>query len=154
MAETNNESEVLDICNQILQLYKDTLKNNGNTASNQLSDTAKFITKWQGDYFEVYFELQDYWKYAEAGTKPHFPPVDKIEEWVRVKRVVPYSYNGKVPTTKQLAFLISRGISEKGTKAYFTLRNSLTEAENLINELAYILTQKFDKEIENDINEL
>lgn len=143
-----------NIINQILQIYKDKLSSNGNVASSQLKDTATFTTQWRGDYYEVYFILQDYWKYVESGTKPHFPPIDKIEEWIRVKKIVPTSLNGKVPSTSQLAYLISRSISRKGTKAYYPLKETLLDAEELINELAYEIVTSFDKEIEGEINEI
>lgn len=149
--ENSNTNAIIQ---QILQLYKDKLNEKGNVASNQLKDTATFTTEWRGDYYEVYFNLQDYWKYVEAGTKPHFPPISAIEEWIRVKKVIPNSYNGKVPTTKQLAYLISRSINKKGTKAYYPLKEAISDAEELINELAYEIATSFDKEIQEEINTL
>lgn len=148
--ENNITQEMQDICGQILQIYKD----NVNKASKQLSDTAKYTIKWNDKYFRVYFILQDYWKYVEVGTKPHFPPVDAIEEWIKVKPIVPYATNGKVPTTRQLAYMISRSISEKGTKAYFPLRKSMDDSEQLINELCNVIALELEKQIEKDIEEL
>lgn len=142
--------DMRDICMQMLQIYKD----NVNKASKQLSDTARYTIKWKGKWFEVFFRLQDYWKYVEAGTKPHFPPVEAIEEWIRVKPIVPYATDGKVPTTKQLAYLIGRSISEKGTKAYFPLRKSMEESEQLINELVNAIVLELEKQIVQDIEEL
>lgn len=142
--------DMQEICNQILQIYKD----NVNKASKQLSDTARYTIKWKDKYFEVYFILQEYWKYVEAGTQPHFPPVDAIEKWIKIKPIVPYSTDGKVPTTKQLAYLIGRSISKKGTKAYYPLRKSMNEAETLIDELTNAIAKTLDNEINKDIEEL
>ena len=53
----------------------------------------------------------------EYDTKPHFPPVSKILEWVEIKPVIPRPLaSSKIPSPKQLAFLIGRAISEHGTK--------------------------------------
>ena len=142
--------DMRDICSQILQIYKD----NVNKASKKLSDTARYTIRWKGKWFEVFFILQDYWKYVEAGTKPHFPPIEAIEEWIRVKPIIPYATEGKVPTTKQLAYLIGRSISKKGTEAYFPLQKSLDESEQLINELCDVIALEIEKEIEKELEEL
>lgn len=146
--------EISNLCEQLLQLYKDKLKEQNNIASGKLYDTAKVITQWGDNYFEVFFELQDYWKYLEAGTKPHFPPVSAIEEWITAKKIVPRTQNGKVPTTKQLAFLISRSISEKGTKVYSPLQRSLSEADDLINKIAEEISKIFEEQLDKEIEEL
>ena len=44
--------------------------------------------------FQVSFELADYWKYVEYGRGPgKQPPIDAIEQWVKVKPVVPNAIN-------------------------------------------------------------
>ena len=59
----------------------------------------------------------------EDDTKPHFPPVSKILEWVEIKPVIPRPLaSGKIPSPKQLAFLIGRAISEHGTKGSHDLQ--------------------------------
>lgn len=100
----------------------------------------------------------------ENGTKPHFPPVNKIEEWIRIKPIIPDSRNGKVPTTKQLAFMIQSSIARTeeeaikkgkkigGTKAYHPLEKALNQpqasilVEQIKEELATQIKQKiYDK---------
>ena len=67
--------------------------------------------------YAVDISLLEYWKYIENGTRPHFPPVSAIREWIRVKPVIPRPFeNGKLPTESQLAFLIARKISRVGTE--------------------------------------
>lgn len=57
--------------------------------------------------------------YVEKGTRPHFPPVQAIAEGMRV--------------TPEVAFLIARSISRKGTKAYPYLERT---AEKIYPKLA------------------
>ena len=66
--------------------------------------------------FNVVMTLKDYWKYLEEGTKPHFPPLEKIREWIEIKPILPRPVNGIRPTKNQLAYLIGRKIAEEGTK--------------------------------------
>ena len=140
--------DIQSICAELLERYKNEVLNSGHKASGELVNTARYLTKWDGKYFELYFQLEDYWKYLENGTKPHFPPIDKIEQWVRVKPVVPKSVDGKIPTTRQLAFLIAREISKNGTKATKLLQSTLDGADDLINRLA----EAFEKQLEEEIN--
>ena len=140
-----------DICTQLLERYKHSIQDSGHYASGELANSAKYITKWDGRYFEVIFNLQDYWRYLENGTKPHFPPINKIEEWIKVKPVVPQAMNGKVPTTKQLAYMISRSISIKGTKPTKLLQQTIDSADDLISALVNEITNQLEKETEETI---
>jgi hypothetical protein len=49
---------------------------------------------------------------VELGTKPHFPPVDALVDWVKVKLGVTSE-----KTARGVAFLIARKISLRGTAA-------------------------------------
>lgn len=142
--------EINTICAELLERYKQSIKDSGHYASGELANTARYYTKWNGKYFELYFNLQEYWKYLENGTKPHFPPVDKIENWIRVKPIVPQAVNGKVPSTKQLAFLIARGISNNGTKPTKLLQQTVDGADDLINRLVEAIEQQLQEEINNE----
>lgn len=137
-----------DLVKEILSVYKQKV------GSSNLADTATYTVEWNGDIFEVYFNLQDYWKYVEEGTRPHFPPVDAIERWITAKRIVPRAYNGQVPTTRQLAYVISRSISRKGTEGKHYLSDTLEECTNLINLIVEELSNQFEVEINNTIVEL
>ena len=83
--------------------------------------------------------MADYWQYVENGRKSgKFPPLDKILDWIRVKQILPTEINGKLPTERQLAYLIGRKISEEGTEGTHDLANSQEtirrEFENKIQE--------------------
>lgn len=49
---------------------------------------------------------------VELGTKPHFPPVEALEEWVRRKLGVDEK------RVRNVAFLVARKIAARGTPAF------------------------------------
>lgn len=140
-------TDIKHICEQIADLYRSKLP----TATGNLKNFTYDI-EWDGRYFNLVFNLEDYWKYIENGTKPHFPPISAIENWIKVKRIIPYTYNKKVPTTKQLAYLISRKISEVGTPAKHTLQNTIDSSSSYISELKEILLNKLLEETYGESN--
>lgn len=96
--------------------YRDVLANNDHIASRKLVDSVRTEVVVGDHYYEVTMTLMDYWKYVEEDTKPHFPPPDAILKWIQVKPVIPRpGANGRIPTQKQLAFLIGRKIAREGT---------------------------------------
>ena len=59
----------------VRQGYVDKLVKNGRpTTENTLASTVRAYVEVKGTTYEVGLELQDYWKYVEEGTKPHWPP--------------------------------------------------------------------------------
>lgn len=115
------------IVNDFQYLYMSNIVDSGHNASGKLATEQKHLLKWDGRYFTVVLQLEEYYKFLENGTKPHFPPVDKLLEWIRVKPVLPREINGKLPTNNQLAFLIGRKISRVGTEPTHLLSNTLKE---------------------------
>lgn len=106
------------IADQIVDIYRKQLESKGIPASGTLGDTASVEVEMHGTKLVVSLNLEHYWRYVEYGRRPgKMPPIDNIEEWIRVKPVVPNAMNGKVPTSKQLAFMIARKIGREGTKA-------------------------------------
>lgn len=123
-----------------IELSRRELFQNNTNASGALTNSFRSKVIIDHDRYEVWIELEDYWKYIEYGRKPgKFPPLNKIKEWIRVKPVHPHTMtltrvwytNGRkrgepktirnerkyqaLPTTDQLAYLIGRKIAEKGT---------------------------------------
>jgi hypothetical protein len=66
-----------------------------------------------------------YAPYMELGTKPHFPPIAAIQDWVKKKgiaaKLTPSGKRGGSKATREsqdrsMAFVIARSISKKGTR--------------------------------------
>ena len=75
-----NLTSINQIASNFLAVYKQELQNNKATGS--LANTASYMTKFDGRYLTISLNLQYYWKYVEDGTKPHFPPVEDILQWI------------------------------------------------------------------------
>lgn len=106
--------------------YQDALIRSNSIASGELLNSLEFKVQQGERNFSVVLTLMDYWKYVEEGTSPHWPPSSAILKWLEVKPVIPRpDKNGKLPTPKQLAFLISRKIAREGTKGRHDLANTL-----------------------------
>lgn len=142
--------DIKQVCSDLLERYKQTIKDSGHYASGDLCNTATYKINWDGKYFELSFNLEDYWKYIENGTKPHFPPISAIENWITVKHIIPSTNNGRVPTTKQLAYVIAREISQNGTKATKLLQKTIDGADDLINMLVELIEKQLEEEIEKE----
>ena len=93
--------------------YRNYMKLGGKDASGTLSQSARAEVRVNGSRYEVVMHLEEYWKFIEAGRRPgKFPPPDKIRQWLEVKPVIPRPMkNGKLPTIKQLTYLIGRKIA-------------------------------------------
>lgn len=142
-------SQLQSFVDRLSELYRTNLEESKATGKLQNFQTDIEIGS---NRFVVIFELEDYWKYVEYGRKPgKHPPIDPIEEWIKVKPIIPDSRTGKIPTTKQLAYLISRKIGREGTKGQYPLKQTLesSEAESIINSIK----QEIIRQIRNYIIE-
>lgn len=110
--------EVLErYAKEFIEQYKINLVQSGRPASGRLADSLSYKVDMGANVYAVDISLLDYWKYIESGTRPHWPPVSAIREWIKVKPVIPRPFeNGKLPKEDQLAFLIGRKISRVGTE--------------------------------------
>lgn len=124
MEDNFDITPIESIASDFLDLYRSNLEIADRYASGNLVNTATYNVSYDGTILRITLNLQDYWKYVENGAKPHFPPIDKIKEWIRVKPVLPRQMNGKLPTENQLAFLIARKISKVGTDGSKTLNRT------------------------------
>lgn len=144
---------IQNIINEFTDTLKSVISSNGSNASGTLSKSITGIVKMNDKYLTVSISLEDYWKYIEYGTNPHFPPVDKIREWIRVKPVLPRPLaSGKLPTENQLAFLIGRKISKFGTKPKPFLNNTKEEFD-LVGKVYNATLELITKQLEKEINE-
>lgn len=144
---------IQNIINEFTDTLKSVISSNGSNASGTLSKSITGIVKMNDKYLTVSISLEDYWKYIEYGTNPHFPPVDKIREWIRVKPVLPRPLaSGKLPTENQLAFLIGRKISKLGTKPKPFLNNTKEEFD-LVGKVYNATLELITKQLEQEITE-
>lgn len=131
---------------------KNKLTANGSNASGDLSKSLKGIVKQNGKYIVVSIQLNEYWKFIENGTKPHWPPISEIRKWISVKPVLPRpTKSGKLPTDNQLAYLIGRKISKVGTKAKPFLKPTITDFDlvgKVYNEVLTLINKQLEEEIE------
>ena len=108
--------------------YKEELLGDDRIAKGDLIRSVQTEIVQKGNTLQVVLDVAAYWKYVEYGTKPHWPPPDKIREWIEAKPVLPRPLkSGKLPTVQQLTYLIGRKISRVGTKGSNTLRHTLEE---------------------------
>ena len=150
-------TEIRNICQQIAQIYRDKMSNAGYDQNGELMKFT-WVTEYNGNLFELYFNLPDYFPFAENGRRPgKFPPPNAILKWVQFKRLVPRpGRDGKVPSTNQLVYLISRKIATKGTEGKHLFEKTLDDPnlDKLADNLVELITEQFEKEIEKEIQNI
>lgn len=101
-------------------------------ASGKLVQSVNYEVKVDDDTFIVGLNLEEYWYYVEKGRKAgKFPPVENIMRWIKVKPVLPRPLkNGKLPSEKQLAYLIGRKIADEGTQGQHIMERTVEEVNN------------------------
>lgn len=107
--------------------YKAELIANNKRATGNLIKSIEAKVVVEGDAMSAVLSVEDYYKYVENGRRKGAkqPPIDAILKWVKVKPVVPRENDtGRVPTQKQLAYLIARAIKENGIPATHAMRDA------------------------------
>ena len=92
----------------------------------------------------------------EAGIPPGEPMRKAILDWIKVKPVTPRpDKHGRIPTLKQLAFLIARKIYDegRGTTGFYFLTRSMPEEDTLQPLIAKAVEADMAEWIENYLNE-
>lgn len=145
-------SPIQNIAKQIIELYRLQLDKDGINASGNLSNNIKSIVEFNDTRLIISLELEDYWKYVEYGRGPgKMPPIDAIEQWIKIKPVIPEARNGKIPDTRQLAFLIARKIGRDGTVGRYPIEkikksdNMKTIIDDVKRELVRQIKQQFSE---------
>lgn len=122
---TELRQALIDLANDMRENYVQKLVESKHyTTEYSLIDSVRCEVVVADKGFEVVMYMRDYWKYLEDDTKPHFPPLDKLKEWIEIKPIFPRPYRGKLPTPAQLAYLIGRKIAEVGTKGTHDLQRT------------------------------
>ena len=143
-------TEINKIVDDFMYSYMTHIVDTNHSATGNLALNQTKLIVINDHSFEVYLQLEDYWKYLENGTKPHFPPISAIREWIRVKPVLPRPYKGKLPTETQLAYMIANKIDKVGTQATHLLRNTIKDfnlTQKLQDAIANALEERMDKYI-------
>ena len=150
--EWRNLKEALETYGQVLEeQYREQIASTSAFASGRLFDSVHHIVTVEDHTIDLSLSLEDYWKWVEEGRGPgKFPPLDKIEEWIRIKPIAPYpDSRGIVPSNSQLAFLIGRKIAEEGTEGRHLLQNAIDGTQDWME----IIDQAISKDIEIEIDE-
>lgn len=97
---------------EVRELYKKNLVESDRLATEKLLNSIETEVVRDGSAYLVTMTLEDYWKYVEYDTKPHWPPPAALLKWITVKPVLPHpDKNGRLPKPEQLAFLIGRAMA-------------------------------------------
>ena len=150
MIRFTNTLEVLnDFGRFLVEEYKDKLILNDAIASGSLYDSITYIIEDRGKSIEVKLSLNDYAKYIENGRKPgKWPPISAIQKWIEIKPVLPRPMsNGQLPTTAQLAFLISRKIGLEGIAPKPLLQECINNVWDVMKEF---LEEALAKDIQEE----
>lgn len=131
---------------ELRNTLQDSYINDDRIATGDLLNSVEYIIEKDDRQIEVSLQLEEWWKYVEEDTKPHFPPPDAMLNYIKAKPILPKpDNNGKLPTPNQLAYLIGRKISEVGTTGTHNVRDTV----RLINER---YEEKIGQAISEDIN--
>lgn len=110
---TNTQRVLQEMAPSMLDRYK------------ELGDTEN-VTVTVND-LEVTLHLPSYWYYIEHGRGPgKFPPPEAIQNWIRVKNIVPREDR----TVPQVSYLIGRKIAREGTQGKHALEGTLDYIQN------------------------
>lgn len=108
LAEANQET-----ANEMFDEARRFLKQSDTYATGDLYDSV--VTEVSARGLAIWVGSQSpYAAYVEFGTRPHFPPLDAIRAWCRVKGI-----------PESAAFPIARQISVRGTPAIPFMRTAL-----------------------------
>lgn len=143
-------AEISALVDQISNQYRERLKDR--RASGRLENFTTDIVI-NDTSFKVIFNLEDYWYWVEYGRGPgKMPPISAIENWIKIKPIIPDNRTGKVPDTRQLAFLIARKIATYGTPAHYPLHLTQTsqETDNIISAIKQEISKQVYKYITSD----
>lgn len=128
----------------VINIYKSKLQSGVDSygsinATHNLENSLRYEVEETDDDITVYIWHEEYAGAIDLGRQPTkhngsgLRP--KIEEWITVKGIQPKpnAKTGKIPTIKQLSFMITKTIHEEGTRFYKMggtniFKNSVQEA--------------------------
>lgn len=155
MEFTHLEEVLREYAERVKTTYQGYLDSEGVNASGSLRDSISIGVDVDGHKYDVFLNLNKYWKWIEGGRGKTQNNGDgelrrAILDWIRVKPIIPKPFNGKLPTEEQLAYLISRKIHNEGYEGKGLLKKSQDENEEFLLNIQYAMLE----DIEKDINEV
>ena len=151
---THLESILNEYAEKFAALVKEKLAEKDRKGWNKVAsgDLYRSIRGWvdnvnkSNTLFKVYIKSEDYLKYVENDTRPHWPPFEPILKWVGEKKLPTRESTGdrSLPTESQLAYLVQRKISREGTEG----RPVIARTQGELNE---IYLPKFQEALMEDI---
>lgn len=136
-----------DYAKDARELYKYQISLGAKNASRKLIDSVNSQIFVNGRGYEICLKLQHYWKYIEGGRKgtqssppgaeyaAGFPPVGVLIRWIQVKPIIPKpDKDGKLPSPKQLAYLIGRKIEREGIEPFPALKTTQQELDKIYHD--------------------
>lgn len=131
---------------EVRNTYQDKLIKGERIASGKLLNSIEYnITRGENE-FVVSLSLEHYWKYLEYGVSgadnesspfanPGWKAYPAILEWIKVKPVLPRpGKNGRLPSQKSLAYLITRSIVKNGTQPGGEMKDAIDEVNERYRE--------------------
>ena len=155
----DNLAQVLEeYAQDVRNTYQDKLITADRIASGKLLNSIEYSVTQGENEWVVSLSLEKYWKYLEYGVSgaknttspfgnPGWGAYPHILEWIKVKPVLPRpGRNGKLPSQKSLAFLITRSIVKNGTQPGGEMKEAIEEVNERYWEKLVIA---FRKDTEN-----
>lgn len=135
----------------LVEEYRNNLTEKNVNASYALYNSVSYVVESNVTNFEVTLNLEEHWKYIEKGRKAgKYPPISAIEKWIEIKPVLPRPMsNGKLPTTKQLAYLIARKIGLEGIAPRPILQDSI---DDVFAQMFEELEEALMKDVQSEFN--
>lgn len=141
--ETDKLAEKIGVI--LVSETQDVLMKHGKYATaNLYQSVSQKVRRMAWGYMITCFTNANYSIYVHEDTRPHFPPVDKIQEWVKVKKLAArYSVKSKKRfggtktqhnEDRALAWAIAKSISRKGTKGIKFFELALKQSMPIIKD--------------------
>lgn len=149
--------KVTALLDELKEVYRQLLYENNAVVQgnpNKLAENIADLVQIEGNTIKLGFTLPAEWKYVEWDTTPHWPPPNAIEQWVKDKPIEKYPLpNGRIPSDKQVAFLISRKIAEVGTEGRHLLEEALLRT-NFYDRMVYIIKEEIAEHANKEIKQI
>lgn len=136
--------------------YKANLELSGRRASGKLLESINTTVTIGNNNIQLILNMADYAQWIEEGRPATSGGgdgslYDKILEWIKVKPVLPRERNGKLPTEKQLAYLITRKIHREGYSGSHDIVKTKFQLENVYK---LIIKEALKKDFINEYKDL